>query len=635
MSQYIRKSFGSNSYQSESLNSFNKSNNNFNNIRNKYKNKNKNLSSFSNYTNTNISLNYPPTPKTVLPITININSDYFNQQNNKSLTNNRGELTYRSNTNNSSLYDRNNDNNSSTLNKRKNHTLFERVETSSKFRRNKTKSISYAQFPTNLDNFNYNNNTIDNNIKNMKQTRTSINNKYFQNIKYAKIDLNVRNGKNEKTSLIPKGNQRYNINKNDSKIINYRYKKGDGNISLTEIEQNGRRKNTIHYIRNNDKAKITSGENGDIIVNNSNTINKIPRSMLNSPISSKYIKKEENLLDVVYKEIGINNLGNTCFINACLQILIHCPLFIYKLIKNKKLINEKTPTTSNFLSICNMMLETQEYSIDISNFKNLLGLNHKLFEGYFQNDSQEFCRILLEDISRELNEIKTKSIYRILNNSDRISKKLRDEDFHKNFTQREKSIITEIFYAQIVNIFTCECKAEIYSFQKILDFPLLFPENINRDIISINELLKLYFQTEHIDFESKCERCHKISSHKKEIKISRPPEILILSLQRIDEKQEKLGYKVKFPLILDIYPYVDHECGYDRECKYNLFGIVNHVGNIDYGHYFSFIKIGNRDWFQFNDHEVNNIKKISDCSEDVYALFYLKQKYNNPRAFID
>jgi len=635
MSQYIRKSFGSNSYQSESLNSFNKSNNNFNNIRNKYKNKNKNLSSFSNYTNTNISLNYPPTPKTILPITININSDYFNQQNNKSLTNNRGELTYRSNTNNSSLYDRNNDNNSSTLNKRKNHTLFERVETSSKFRRNKTKSISYAQFPTNLDNFNYNNNIIDNNIKNMKQTRTSINNKYFQNIKYAKIDLNVRNGKNEKTSLIPKGNQRYNINKNDSKIINYRNKKGDGNISLTEIEQNGRRKNTIHYIRNNDKAKITSGENGDIIVNNSNTINKIPRSMLNSPISSKYIKEEENLLDVIYKEIGINNLGNTCFINACLQILIHCPLFIYKLIKNKKLINEKTPTTSNFLSICNMMLETQEYSIDISNFKNLLGLNHKLFEGYFQNDSQEFCRILLEDISRELNEIKTKSIYRILNNSDRISKKLRDEDFHKNFTQREKSIITEIFYAQIVNIFTCECKAEIYSFQKILDFPLLFPENINRDIISINELLKLYFQTEHIDFESKCERCHKISSHKKEIKISRPPEILILSLQRIDEKQEKLGYKVKFPLILDIYPYVDHECGYDRECKYNLFGIVNHVGNIDYGHYFSFIKIGNRDWFQFNDHEVNNIKKISDCSEDVYALFYLKQKYNNPRAFID
>ena len=137
------------------------------------------------------------------------------------------------------------------------------------------------------------------------------------------------------------------------------------------------------------------------------------------------------------------------------------------------------------------------------------------------------------------------------------------------------------------------------------------------------------------DFESKCDRCHQISTHKKEIKISRPPEILILSLQRIDEKQEKLGYKVKFPKILDIYPYVDHDIGYDRECKYNLFGTINHVGSIDYGHYFSFIKIGNKNWLKFNDHEVCNIKNISDCSEEVYALFYLKQKYSNSRVFID
>jgi ubiquitin C-terminal hydrolase len=356
--------------------------------------------------------------------------------------------------------------------------------------------------------------------------------------------------------------------------------------------------------------------------------------MYNSPINaSKNIKKEENLFDVVNKEIGIKNLGNTCFINSCLQIIIHCQLFIYKLIKNSKLINEKTPITSNFLSICKMMMETEEQSIDISNFKNLLSFNHKLFEGYLQNDSQEFCRILLEDISRELNEVKIKSIYRLLSNSDKKSKKLRDEDFHKNFTQREKSIITEIFYAQIVNIFTCECKAEIYSFQKILDFPLLFPENINNDIITLKELLKLYFQTENIDFESKCDACHKIYSHKKEIKISRPPEILILSLQRIDEKQEKLRYKVEFPQILDIYPYVDHDCGYDRECKYNLYGIVNHEGRIDFGHYFSFIKIGNKNWFKFNDSLVSKIDKINDCSEDVYALFYVKQKYNYSRLF--
>ena len=631
MRNYARKYFGSNSYQNNDFNSFNKSSKNINNIINKYNNNNKNLSSYySNYNNNkNSFLNRTLVNKTILPTTIHTNFKYINHRSNKSLTNKSGQNTYRNNTNNSSnssLYDKNNDKNSQTLNKRQNHSYFERNATNQKSLRNTMKSISYNQLPRNLSN--YNNEKY--RIKNVKQTKMpSINNRYFQNIKYAKIDLNNIKGRKENTHLIPKDNNRYNLNNNTK---HYSYRKEDNNIVRTEIGQSDHRINIIH---NNKKSVCNSKVvNGRINLKNSINNNKYSKSMCNSPINtSKNIKKEENLFDVVNKEIGIKNLGNTCFINSCLQILIHCQLFIYKLIKNSKLINEKTPITSNFLSICKMMMETEEQSIDISNFKNLLALNHKLFEGYLQNDSQEFCRILLEDISRELNEVKIKSIYRLLSNSDKKSKKLRDEDFHKNFTQREKSIITDIFYAQIVNIFTCECKAEIYSFQKILDFPLLFPENINNDIITINELLKLYFQTENIDFESKCESCHKVYSHKKEIKISRPPEILILSLQRIDEKQEKLRYKVEFPQILDIYPYVDHDCGYDRECKYNLFGIVNHEGRIDFGHYFSFIKIGNKNWFKFNDSRVSKIDKIIDCSEDVYALFYVKQKYNYSRLF--
>ena len=629
MRNYTRKYFGSNSYQNNDFNSFNKSHKNINNIINKYNDKNKNLSRYySNYYNKNSSLNYPLANKTIQPATIHTNYNYIKQNSNKSLINKSGQTTYKKNTNNtsySSLYDKNNDKNYQTLNKRQNHSYFERDETNQKFLRNKMKKISYNQLPRNFSNYNNENNKI----QNVKQTKiSSLNNRYFQNIKYAKIDLNIKKGKNENTQLIPKGNNRYNSNNNNK---HYSYKKEDNNYVRTEIEQNGHRRNIIHNNKIEYKPEVV---NDGINLNNSININKYSKSMQNSPINkSKGINKGKSLFDVVYKEIGIKNLGNTCFINSCLQILIHCQLFIYKLIKNSKLINEKTPITSNFLSICKMMMETEEQSIDISNFKNLLALNHKLFEGYLQNDSQEFCRILLEDISRELNEVKIKTIYRMLSNSDKKSKKLRDEDFHKNFTQREKSIITEIFYAQIVNIFTCKCKAEIYSFQKILDFPLLFPEDINNDIITINELLKLYFQTENIDFESKCDTCHKIFSHKKEIKISRPPEILILSLQRINEKQEKLRYKVEFPQILDIYPYVDHDFGYDRECKYNLFGIVNHEGRIDYGHYYSFIKIGNKNWFKFNDSRVNIIDKINDCSEDVYALFYVKQKYNYSRLF--
>ena len=41
--------------------------------------------------------------------------------------------------------------------------------------------------------------------------------------------------------------------------------------------------------------------------------------------------------------------------------------------------------------------------IDISNFMSKFVIKHNNFNGYIQNDSQEFLRILLEDISNELN----------------------------------------------------------------------------------------------------------------------------------------------------------------------------------------------------------------------------------------
>jgi hypothetical protein len=270
------------------------------------------------------------------------------------------------------------------------------------------------------------------------------------------------------------------------------------------------------------------------------------------------------------------------------------------------------------------MANTEEKAIDISDFKNLLGIKHKLYEGYLQNDSQEFCRILLEDISRELNEVKGIPIYRILSNSDKISKKLRDNDFYINFNQREKSIITELFYAQIVNIFTCECNSEIYSFQKLLDFPLLFPDNIDDNLITIEELLKLYFEIEYIDFDIECEKCKQKAKHKKEIKISRPPEILILSLQRINESNNsKLRYLVNFPQNLDINEFVDQDCGFARECKYHLFAVINHVGSINSGHYTAIIKNSKKEWIICDDSSVYKIEEKRVMHANAYILFYI------------
>ncbi len=352
-----------------------------------------------------------------------------------------------------------------------------------------------------------------------------------------------------------------------------------------------------------------------------------------TPVKKRTLNKSD-FQNIVYKDIGIINLGNTCFINSCLQVLIHCPSFIFgiysKIFSKDKLISkETTPITYYLYSICVHMMNTvntQEKYIDISNFRYKFVEKHQTFGGFIQNDSQEFCRVLLEDLSNELNDVKTKAVYRTLTNSDKKQKIEKDEEFDKSFRERENSIIIDLFYAQLITSFICQCREETYSFQKILDFPLLLPENTQS--IDIMNLLRNNFKPEIIDFESKCKKCQKVSKHQKVTKISRPPNILILSLQRVDEKtQNKNECVVTFPYILDLKEFIDPACGHSNENKYNLYAVINHQGSMDCGHYYSYIRFhGQKHWYLFNDSSVKKVEGVIPSFPYAYALFYIKQK---------
>ena len=428
-----------------------------------------------------------------------------------------------------------------------------------------------------------------------------------------------------------------NVDPNKNKHNNRKIIKTNNNINNTVIqEQSNENKNSNTsdtYIINNEIKNENNNLNQNNFDNNKETLIYEHGSNTNVQTPAPVMQRKLNhsdFINIVYKDIGMINLGNTCFINSCLQVLIHCPTFIYKFFNKHEVIKkDDTPVSFNLFALCVGMMNTvntQEKYIDITNFKNMFGAKHPSFEGYLQNDSQEFCRVLLEDISTELNEVKNRPIYRQLTNNGNKSKIDRDIEFDTNFKEREKSIITDLFYSQLITTFTCQCKKETYSFQKILDFPLLLPEN--EATIDIKDLLKKYFQTEIIDFESKCENCKKVLKHKKEIKISRPPEILILSLQRIDQTtQKKNECDVTFPPVLNIFEFIDHECGFDKAPLYNLYAVINHHGGMDFGHYFSYIKFNEtEDWYEFNDSNVTKIENNIESFPYAYALFYIKNK---------
>ena len=355
---------------------------------------------------------------------------------------------------------------------------------------------------------------------------------------------------------------------------------------------------------NNDKYNIYDNKSDN---SNTNDITPINRD-LNSIITST---------------VGLSNLGNTCFMNTCLQNLIHSEDFIKRLLTKKSMISRSTPISYYFYNLCKE-LSISTRAVAPVKLKEKFGQKHHLFAGYGQNDTQEFCRILLEDMNNELNDVKKKKPYVELKTSGK-SKIQCDREFDENFRGRENSIVMDSFYGQIINIFTCKCGFKDYSFQKVLDLPLLLQTN---NAISINDLLEDYFEEEEIKFETKCEKCGKKRVHKKEVKFSQPPNILILSLQRINNRtKRKNSCCVSFPEILDIQNYIDTECGHGNESQYVLYGIGNHSGTINFGHYFAYIKLNDKYWYEFNDSSVSKISKgINTKSTYAYTLFYKKRK---------
>jgi ubiquitin C-terminal hydrolase len=65
------------------------------------------------------------------------------------------------------------------------------------------------------------------------------------------------------------------------------------------------------------------------------------------------------------------------------------------------------------------------------------------------------------------------------------------------------------------------------------------------------------------------------------------PQILVIHLKRWDYRFNKNDTTVHFNETIDIHPYT--KCVDKSECKYELFGIINHLGNVSNGHYFSYI----------------------------------------------
>ena len=112
----------------------------------------------------------------------------------------------------------------------------------------------------------------------------------------------------------------------------------------------------------------------------------------------------------------------------------------------------------------------------------------------------------------------------------------------------------------------------------------------------------------------------------KEIKFWSLPDNLIIALKRFNNNNRKNKELIDFPLTnLDMSGYVT---GYNKEdYVYDLYGICNHSGGTLGGHYTSYVKNANDNWYLYNDTRVSPVTNLAKLkSVYAYCFFYRKKK---------
>jgi len=199
-------------------------------------------------------------------------------------------------------------------------------------------------------------------------------------------------------------------------------------------------------------------------------------------------------------------------------------------------------------------------------------------------------------------------------------------------------LITSTFGGILLNEVICtKCKHISYTFEDALDLSLNLPSTTgaasshNNHGTTLYACMKEFITNEFIQGYS-CAKCRKKNTSLKRTTIWKQPETLIMQFKRFVYDQygdrKAVKDKVAFPLDSMNLDTFMHERSSDIGGRYKLYGVVNHLGTLDSGHYIAFVYNEHlKCWLKYND---SKISKISDKdmidfargSAEPYILFY-------------
>ncbi|KAI9329381.1 hypothetical protein DFJ73DRAFT_648668, partial [Zopfochytrium polystomum] len=310
--------------------------------------------------------------------------------------------------------------------------------------------------------------------------------------------------------------------------------------------------------------------------------------------------------ELLHQGPGLQNLGNTCFLNSTLQCLAYTPPLAVYLIKRThgKTCRQTAPC---------MLCELEKHVLRcFSGPRDSRAICPKTIVGRLkfiakhlrvgrQEDAHEFLRYFVDSLQNSC-----LAGYGKLEND-----------------VKETTTIHQIFGGSLQSEVKCTvCKHSSLRRDPVLDVSLEI-----KHATTIEKALSLFTQSEllHGDNKYKCSSCKKLVNAHKRMTILQPPAVLVLHLKRFDFPFSSYGSKItkgiKYPLELNIQPFMYASKG---PVNYSLYGVLVHAGHsCNSGHYYSYVKGPNGIWYCMNDTDVRQVSVSVVLSQSAYMLFYV------------
>ncbi|KAJ0242627.1 Ubiquitin carboxyl-terminal hydrolase 21 [Hirschfeldia incana] len=325
------------------------------------------------------------------------------------------------------------------------------------------------------------------------------------------------------------------------------------------------------------------------------------------PFSWSYIKNEPTGVGA-----GLYNSGNTCFIASVLQCFTHTvPLLdslrSYKYQDPCNCGNESFCVLKSLRDHIELALRSSGYDLQIHRFRDNINYFSPDFQINNQEDAHEFLQSFLDKLERCSLNLSARNQPSAVVSSQGVN------------------IVDNVFGGRLVSkLRCCNCNSISEIFEPSVGWSLEID-----DVEDLSSALESFTCVEKLEDQLTCDDCKEKVSKEKQLKFDKLPLVATFHLKRFKNDgvyMEKIFKDVKFPLELDMLPYMSSNENPEVSTKYYLYAMVEHLGSgVHFGHYSSYVRSAPGTWHHFDDAKVRRISEDCVLSKTAYMLFYARE----------